>query len=294
MSDEDSAEEQIPDRVSLSRRAPEASITPPQTLTTPPQTLTAPPQTSAVNTKDNANDIRRKELIERFSQYYEINPKLASRMQILGDYDLVILCDDSGSMNTPIHGTTTNRWDECRQLVHVIVDVYAAFDTNGVDVYFLNRQPMLKVTDTKKVHELFEKPPNGLTPMVPALRAILKEKNMDNTANRNVLILIVTDGVPTDPKGEVNVDELEKIMRTERSPTTYVTFIACTDDLEALEYLNNWDCTMDRVDVVDDFRSELAQVREKRGPNTKFTYGDYLIKALIGSIDTNSMDALDE
>lgn len=91
--------------------------------------------------------------------------------------------------------------------------------------------------------------------------------------------------VPTDPKGELDIVELEKVMRNERSPTTAVTFVACTDDLEALDYLNNWDHTMERVDVVDDYRSELAQIREKRGPNVKFTFGDYLVKALIGSID---------
>jgi len=91
--------------------------------------------------------------------------------------------------------------------------------------------------------------------------------------------------VPTDPNGELDVAELEKVMRNERTPTTFVTFLACTDEPEALDYLNNWDRTMEHVDVVDDFRSELAQIRQKQGPNVKFSYGEYLVKALIGSID---------
>ena len=102
----------------------------------------------------------------------------------------------------------------------------------------------------------------------------------------NLVASILFFSVPTNPKGELDVAELEKVMRNERSPTTFVTFLACTDDPEALSYLNNWDCSMDRVDVVDDYRSELAQIIAKRGPNTKFSYGDYLIKALIGSIDS--------
>jgi len=53
---------------------------------------------------------------------------------------------------------------------------------------------MLRVKDTKNVHELFEKPPNGLTPMVSALRTILKAKSIDKTAKQKVLILIATDG----------------------------------------------------------------------------------------------------
>ncbi len=91
--------------------------------------------------------------------------------------------------------------------------------------------------------------------------------------------------MPTNPNGELDVAELEKVMRNERTPGTFVTFLACTDEPEALDYLNNWDRTMENVDVVDDFRSELAQIREKQGPNVKFSYGEYLIKALIGSID---------
>lgn len=101
---------------------------------TPAATTTVSQPQPVVN-KEYEN--RKKEMIERFSQHYEINPQLASRIQILEDYELVILCDDSGSMNTPIHGTTTNRWDELREMVHVVVDIYAAFDADGVDVYFL-------------------------------------------------------------------------------------------------------------------------------------------------------------
>lgn len=91
--------------------------------------------------------------------------------------------------------------------------------------------------------------------------------------------------MPTDSNGELDVTELEKVMRNERTSTTFVTFLACTDEPEALDYLNNWDRTMEHVDVVDDFRSELAQIRQKQGPNVKFSYGEYLVKALIGSID---------
>jgi len=92
--------------------------------------------------------------------------------------------------------------------------------------------------------------------------------------------------VPTNPKGEVDIPELEKVLRTERTPSTYITFLACTDEAAAVDYLNNWDKSMERVDVIDDYRSELAQVQSKQGANVKFSYGEYLVKALIGSIDS--------
>jgi hypothetical protein len=53
---------------------------------------------------------------------------------------------------------------------------------------------LFKVKDTRTVREAFSKPPDGLTPIVPVLRAILQAKNMDKTAKKNVLIVIATDG----------------------------------------------------------------------------------------------------
>jgi hypothetical protein len=66
-------------------------------------------------------------------------------------------------------------------------------DPNGVDIYFLNRDPMLNVTDTRYVHPVFNKLPQGLTPLVPALRRILAAKR-NQTYNKKLLILIATDG----------------------------------------------------------------------------------------------------
>lgn len=45
--------------------------------------------------------------------------------------------------------------------------------------------------------------------------------------------------------------------------------------------------------VVDDYQSERAQILKAQGSNFRFTYGDYLCKALLGSIDPE-FDQLDE
>jgi len=45
--------------------------------------------------------------------------------------------------------------------------------------------------------------------------------------------------IPTDPNGELDVVELEKVMHNEWTSTTFVTFLASTDEPETLDYLNN-------------------------------------------------------
>lgn len=49
-------------------------------------------------------------------QRYEINPQFAGRLAILAQCEIVILVDDSGSMNMPLQGTNQTRWDEMRQV----------------------------------------------------------------------------------------------------------------------------------------------------------------------------------
>ena len=60
-----------------------------------------------------------------------------------------------------------------------------------------------------------------------------------------------------------------------------------------MEYLNNWDQTIPRLDVIDDFRNEKLEILGAQGSNFKFSFGDYIVKSLIGSIDPE-MDNMDE
>jgi hypothetical protein len=63
---------------------------------------------------------QRSQRLNQVAQQYEIHPQFAARLQALGNYEVVILCDDSGSMNTPIQGTNQTRWDELKSvcLIH--------------------------------------------------------------------------------------------------------------------------------------------------------------------------------
>jgi hypothetical protein len=78
---------------------------------------------------------------------------------------------------------------------------------------------------------------------------------------------------------------LESVLRNERTPQAYVTFLACTDDLQDVNYLSAWDKSIPNLDVMDDYRSERAEIQRVRGPNFPFSYGDYIAKAILGSVD---------
>ncbi|CAF3748785.1 unnamed protein product [Rotaria sp. Silwood1] len=247
-----------------------------------------PPSSGGYNTNFHNERLR------AIAGKYEISDALLQRLNILQQFEIVVLCDDSGSMNTPVDGTTGTRWDELRAIVQIIIDIGTIFDSNGVDVHFLNRPPMLNVTDPRQVVESFNKRPNGYTPLTSALRGIFQSAASKLRGNKRLLVFVATDGEPTDNHGYVDIQSLENLMQHERqSNTMYVTFLACTDDPASVRYLNQWDRTMINVDVVDDYKSEREEVRRTKGFNYSFSFGDYVVKALMGAVDPG-VDSLDE
>ncbi|KAJ3284710.1 hypothetical protein HK104_009814 [Borealophlyctis nickersoniae] len=211
-------------------------------------------------------------------QRNEISYKMAGKLRILEGYDIVLICDDSGSMSAPCtqptrgdpFGPKYTRWDELKQAVTIVVDIGATLDSDGVDLYFLNR---------------------------PSVRNVLSDKRsvLTSDGSKKLLVVIATDGEPTDEVGNVNKEELRRALERERHPidSIYVTFVACTDDEQTMRYLNEWDKIVKNVDVVDDYFSERAEILKAQGAGFPFSRGDWVCKILMGSID-REVDALDE
>jgi hypothetical protein len=235
---------------------------------------------------------------------YNISYDYAFRLRALEGFEITMILDDSTSMRTPIiedqeklspFAQLPTRWDELRQIVSIVVDLAATLDPDGIDIYFLNRQPLLHVTDSSQLNETFSRPPHGLTPISRVLSYVLDLKR-PHVHDRKLLIIIATDGLPTDDRGQDDLAGLENVLRNERHPSMdrmFVTFIACTNDLQSVAYLNNFDRRIPYVDVLDDYHSERAEVLAAQGKNFQFSYGDYVAKLLMGSVD-QWFDKLDE
>lgn len=254
------------------------------------------------------SSIQMEQRLEKFKSIitkYDINYDFAFRLRALEGFEIVMIIDDSSSMCTPVidlqrrdispFERLPTRWDELKQTVSVIVDLAAAVAPEGIDIYFLNRPPLLHVKDSLQLNEIFSKLPNGPTPLTRVLSEVLTLKK-SSTHDRKLLMLIATDGVPTDEKGMSDLPRLQNILQRDRHPfedRIYITFIACTNDMEAVGYLNGLDKRARNVDVIDDYQSERAEVLAVQGKNFPFSYGDYVVKILMGAVD-KWFDELDE
>ena len=50
---------------------------------------------------------------------------------------------------------------------------------------------------------------------------------------------------------------------------------------------------MPRLDIMDDFSSEIREAKRVNGLHFQFSFGDYVVKSLLGSIDP-SLDKIDD
>ena len=269
--------------------------------------FSAPPQPPAYNnsntTQFNSNPLTLEQKYQNIVRKYEISTLFAQKLQILQSYKIVFVFDDSGSMNTALQDSPLNnnnslfkatRWDELQYFANISIEIASIFNPNGCDIYFLNRfpSPLKNITDPAQLVNYFHEKPQGFTPLAQAVRNVLNDNPSHILGERKLLIIIATDGEPTSIDGKVNIPEFKQCI-INRPRNVFTTIVACTDDDSSVGYLNKWDRTLNNIDVVDDYRSEKDEVLKARGKGFSFTFGDYVVKSLIGSIDPE-LDNLDE
>ncbi|KAI9335955.1 hypothetical protein BDR26DRAFT_518403 [Obelidium mucronatum] len=233
---------------------------------------------------------------------------MAMKLRRLEAYDIVVIADDSGSMqskstlgpNNDPYARTLTRWDELKSTVSIVTEIAAVLDDDGVDIYFLNRRPCRNIKGPCiEMDDAFRNPPMGYTPIARVLRQVLKEKGLGQGENsKKLLVMIATDGQPTTDQGVVDKQGLYQVLMFERGPNpsngnVAVVFLACTDDDNEIAYLNEWDKKIPCLDVVDDYYTERKEILAVQGNNFPFSRGDWVCKALLGAIDPE-IDALDE
>ncbi|KAJ3248531.1 hypothetical protein HDU78_000179 [Chytriomyces hyalinus] len=194
-------------------------------------------------------------------------------------HDIVIISDNSTSMNTKTANPTnpraaaTTRWEELKVTVQIVTEIAATLDDDGIDVHFLNRDPIRNVFDV-----LSEKQSRAIS-----------------ESNKKLLFLIATDGVPTTDMGFDDRLGLWLVLMQERDDAgdTPVVFLLCTDDEKEVGYLNEWDKEIPGVDTVDDYYTERREILAVQGDDFCFSKGDWVCKMLLGAVD-DEIDALDE
>lgn len=78
--------------------------------------------------------VQHSQRLNQVTQQYNIHPQFAARLHALANYEVVVLCDDSSSMHSPIQSTYQTRWDELKS-----VGFFGEFLTFNSCMIFLDR-----------------------------------------------------------------------------------------------------------------------------------------------------------
>lgn len=231
--------------------------------------------------------------ISIFENKYEINPKFTQSLSKLAMYDSVLILDDSGSMNDladPDVNSQTTRWEELKKSTSIIIEAHAVAGT-AVDIYFINRGSCRGVISYEQVAPLFDTPPQGGTNLVDVLN-IMANDHIGVDMGKSLIVHILTDGHPTNSMGQEDFPGLSNWLTNRSFPKkTFYSIILCTDDEEIekayrkLEYNNSYGTGIIGVDVTEDYRGETRDLRRLRGRSYRFSYGDYIVKTVVGTID---------
>jgi len=242
---------------------------------------TSSPSTFSVDEKKAILDQKFQNLVKMF----ELNPQTADQLQILTNTKIVMLCDDSSSMGSPIaeEGTdpfalkSSTRWGELKKLAAACINIVTCINPSGLDLYFLNRPPVLGVTDTSRLAGVFQQLPSGSTPLYRALKDLYAATSSvpDST---QILLLVLTDGEPSD----CSRDQFFQICCAKRR-NVHLSFAELTDQADDMEWLDAFDNKIPNFDNTDDYREELQRIRQLQGPTFPFTYTHYVIKILLAT-----------
>lgn len=144
---------------------------------------------------------------------------------------------------TRVGEEVVTRWEELKRSVKLVSEIAAAVDSDGCDVYFLNRPALKGVKKTRELDASLSIPPDGSTPLGKTLIQALRDKGYalagdpqpEVRPTKRLLFLIATDGIP-DEGAPAFVSILQKLPEN-----VYVQLMPITNDPAVLKYMGEAD-----------------------------------------------------
>lgn len=107
------------------------------------------------------------------------------------------------------------------------------------------------------------------------------------------LIIIATDGLPTDSEGYTDIGPFERLLKSRNADRNRLGVLICTDESKVVKIFNRLDGDVDRLDVIDDFETETEHVKEVQGKSFSYNYGTHVARVLLGPV-FQKYDDMDE
>ena len=225
--------------------------------------------------------------VEKMRAELDMPPEYVEDLLRLVGTDIVVIADDSGSMNSVsdnLAGGPKTRWQELQQTLRLLATMLLVIQhTDGFWLKFLNDAEWYKITSTAQLEEIFAGKPRarGKTPLLGNLAPVIEGFGRDD---RDTLLLILTDGEPSD----CEFDELSHLIKS-KPDDVFCSFAMCTDEADVVELYNKVVDPIFGCDITDDYAAECREAKRVGNALSPF---QWLAKMLLVKYD--KYDALDE
>lgn len=238
---------------------------------------------------------------------YEIPIGLTNKLIGLSEFQsLEFIIDDSGSMTIqtdtvdPATRRPITRWAEAKTRLEEMIEVVAYVPFEQIGIEFLNRRdritlkkegrtPEAFLNDAyRQIESSFRRGPSGTTPAFEKLNeSFLRGKGA------SIARYFFGDGKPNG--GQQAIEKIIQLLLHRSDPEQNpVTFISCTNDDEAVEWMKDAEETAPFCSESDDFDDEAKEVARDQGVALPYSKGFHLICQLVAAMNPHDLDAMDE
>ncbi|EZG66929.1 RfeF [Gregarina niphandrodes] len=235
--------------------------------------------------------------VQQLAQKWKLSGEIQNDLYQLALYDVIMLCDDSGSMAFEEQG---ERIEDLKMTVSYVAEATALFDSDGICVRFLNStQEGNGIAEPSQVQQLISSVRfQGLTPMGTSLdqkvlQPFVYSALKSNSFTKPLLVIILTDGSPAGEPYDKIMQVLNQVHQTSGGVGVAVSFAQIGSDQQAQKFLHEIDVHTgfgSMVDCTSSYELEQAEMSRK---GVDLQPEVWIAKLLLGAIDA-SYDKLDE
>lgn len=228
---------------------------------------------------------------------YQINN--IYRLSKLSGFKFVFILDDSSTMNSLVlesplknRENVVRRWDELKHFCEISLNVANSVSDVGADFYFVNRPSARNIHSCEQLSVLFSDAPNGESVSISnTVQKAFAQNNVSTMSGQSLLMVLAIDiETETTLQEKLNPKWL-KFWLLSRPLDVYTVIVSFTNYNDSVTNLNHWH--IPRFGVLNDYQTERIEIQKHFGGRFDLTFGDYVAKALLSSIDPSVNNVLD-
>lgn len=249
--------------------------------------------------------------VAEFITQYSVPEENTQAVNGLRGHDVVFICDNSGSMESPlIKGGSETRWEKLLRYASMICDLAPLID-KAFDLCWLNQLTTGKylgeyfirnIRSQEDVKECFKDQPYGITPLIKRINEVITQYR-STLEEKDLLLYIATDGINNENGQETpgamkewvkNTFAIDPVLRQH----VKINFMLLSDEQKVIDEYDGVDRLKGPngehlfIDVTSPFHIEKEQF-EKANRGKTYTEGMHIAKMLTGATNKN-MDGADE